>query len=243
MKSSSLKPSRLLMTIALVIAGGAISDGATAGAGMGAGAGAMPCLSAIVRHLEHSEGGDGITRELSYRDRFQRCEGHVYIARIIPATAVKARRPQEAHEAPDLAGLPRRITRERDGRTTLSILDAEGRRIIDVDRGSFETVRFDPSFDRASMVFDKRSLAEMKKLDRASTVSGAHWFERSSATRFVRVLWDEERSIALAIESGSADGTVRDDVRVDIEGSAASPPPSWVAAKSFTHVDFADFGD
>jgi hypothetical protein len=160
------------------------------------------------------------------------------------AAAAKPHRSHGSHEAPDVSALPRLVIRAPDGRATLSILDAESKRVIDVDRGSFETLRFDPSFERASTLVDSRALAEMSRLDRASNAPGAHWYGRQNDTHYVRVLWDEERRIALVVESGSLDGTVRDDLRVQVEAEAASPPPAvWSETKGFTHIDFADFGD
>jgi hypothetical protein len=84
----------------------------------------------------------------------------------------------------------------------------------------------------------------MTRLDRSSNAPGAHWYGRQNATHYVRVLWDEERRIALVVESGSLDGTVRDELRVELESSLSSAPPApWSAATGFKHVDFADFGD
>lgn len=235
----------LLLLAAVAVVGGIVARNATAGAG----AAAVPCLSAVVTHSEHTEGSDGITREVTYRDRLQRCEDRVYITRLLPpaaaaAAALKPHRAHGSHEAPDVSALPRLVVRAPDGRATLSILDAESKRIIDVDRGSFETLRFDPSFERASALVDSRALADMTRLDRASNAPGAQWYGRQNGTHYVRVLWDAERRIALVVESGSLDGTVRDDLRVQIVADAASPPPAaWSETKGFTHVDFADFGD
>jgi hypothetical protein len=237
------KRAGLLVVVAVALVGGAVAGSASAGARAGA---AAPCLTAIVEHREHTEGADGITRDVTYRDRFQRCGDRVHTTRIVPAAAAllaKARHPTGAHEAPDVSAMPRLVVRAPDGQATLAILDAEGHRIIDVDRGSFETLRFDPSFERAASIVDAKTLAELIRLDRPSNVPNARWLGRENATRYLRVLWDEERHIALAVESGTLDGTMRDELHVTIEASAASPPAAWESAKTFAHVDFADFGD
>lgn len=235
----------LFLVVAVAIIGGIVAGNASAGGGPGT----TPCLSAIVTHSEHTEGSDGLTREITYRDRLQRCDERVYITRLVPpaAAAAAAKKPHASHgshEAPDVSALPRLVVRAPDGRATLTVLDAESKRLIDVDRGSFETLRFDPSFERASTLVDSRALAEMSRLDRASNVPGGHWYGRQNATHYVRVLWDDERRIALVIESGSLDGTTRDELHVEIESNVATPAPAaWAATKDFTHVDFADFGD
>jgi hypothetical protein len=241
----------LLLVVAAALIGGIVAGNASAGRGPGT----TPCLSAIVTHAEHTESSDGLTREITYRDRLQRCDDRVYITRLVPpaaaaAAANKAHRAlashasHASHEAPDVSALPRLVARAPDGRATLTVLDAESKRLIDVDRGSFETLRFDPSFERASTLIDSRALAEMSRLDRSSNVPGGHWYGRQNATHYVRVLWDEERRVALVIESGSLDGTTRDELHVEIESNVATPTPAaWLATKDFTHVDFADFGD
>lgn len=242
MKEHWMKHAGLLVVIVAALIGAVVARSAPARASN------APCLSAIVEHREHTEGADGITRDVVYRDTLQRCVDRVYTARILPptamATAAKVRAAHGAHEAPDVSALPRLVVRVTDDRSTLAILDAAEKRIIDVDRGSFETLRFDPSFERAASLVDAKTIASLEPLARPSSVATARWLGRDKAARYLRVLWDGERRIALAIESGTLDGTVRDEVHVAVDDAiATAPPAAWEAAKAFPHVDFADFGD
>ncbi len=204
-----------------------------------------PCVAAIVHHHEHSESADGISRDVTFRESFQRCGNHVYIARIRPQGAVRPDRHGDPHQAPDLASLPRVVERGRDGAATLEVLDREGHRVIDVDRGSFETVHFDANFERAASLVDAHTLASMSPLPgRLSPIAGARWLGRDNGTRYMRVLWDDARKIARAIESGSLAGDVKDSVRLELEPVPLNEPPEWWrGAENFEHFDFSNFGD
>jgi hypothetical protein len=199
------------------------------------------CVSAIITHREHTEASDGITRDLSYRERFHRCQDRVWIERLRRPATAPSPRSGDRHAVPDVHTLGWLVTRAADGGATLALVDREGRRVIDVDRGSFETLRFTPRFAPAAQLVDPERLTTSRELTRPSHVTGAAWLGRDEGGRYVRFLWDSRLELALALERGEADGTTRDEVRVDLVPSPATYP--WQELAAFTHVDFADFGD
>jgi hypothetical protein len=202
-----------------------------------------PCVSAVITHREHTEGSDGITRDLSYRERFHRCQDRVWLERIRRPGPPPAAHAGDRHAAPDVHTLGWLITRAPGGAATLALVDTAGRRVIDVDRGSFETLGFAPRFSQAAQLVahDGDSTSSTKELTRPSNVPGASWFGREEGPRYFRFLWDAKLELALTIERGDSSGTTRDEVRVDRVPAPAAYP--WEELGGLPHVDFADFGD
>lgn len=199
------------------------------------------CVSAVITHREHTEGSDGITRDLTYRERFHRCSGRVWVERIRRPGSTIPPRTADRHAVPDVHTLGWLVTATPGDGASLALVDGANHRVIDVDRGSFETLRFTPRFSPAAQLVAPDALGAAKELERPSHVTGASWLGREDGTRYARLLWNARLELALAIERGDTDGATRDEVHVELVGAPATYP--WEDLAGFTHVDFADFGD
>lgn len=184
---------------------------------------------------------EGVTRESRYEERWLRRTGHVWVERVLPQRAKDTHEHKGSghrHFNPTL--LARHVTLE-DGKLKLEYVDAHARERIAVPPGEYGNVSFNGSWDSQFYLVAPKMIAELPLSTRVSNVPGARWREREKNGQFQRVLWDDERQIALVIESGDRAG--QEFQRIEARPSKASAAAPWNKLAGYSLREYADFLD
>jgi hypothetical protein len=203
------------------------------------------CLAATLVHEEHTDDRDGVSHDVRFQERFVRCEGHVWTARLFPRGAP----PQEAppptghHEMPPSYELARLVTKTPEGQAELTLVSRRDHLLITIGPGSYDVERFDGDWDGAAHLLPARVVAAMPRLADRKASSGAVWREKKTENGTLRVLWSEVYDFPLEIESESAGGQKRDHLRVILEKVPADADLPWVATEGYTRKLDSDFMD
>ncbi|MGZ3422208.1 MAG: hypothetical protein ACXVEE_30340 [Polyangiales bacterium] len=193
------------------------------------------CQAALLSFTEHEVSADGVVRDARWQERFVRCGEETWRERVLPEHRVKAPAPHDEHDHPDLALVAKHYVKGK-----VELVDRGRKMVIEVDKPEFESIGFDGSFDGAARLVRSDVRQAMQKIDRRAP-EGAVWLERKNGTRFQRVLWSSQLDLALAIETGSEDGTQTTTLTVTLEN--APPTLPWDALAGFTRKEWADLGD
>ncbi|NRR34308.1 hypothetical protein HSX11_29480, partial [Oxalobacteraceae bacterium] len=196
---------------------------------------------------------EGVTREARYEEKMLRRAGHVWNARVLPASAqeqheheanplkkVAARKSAE-HKHFNHVVLPRHVVLE-NNKPRVEFIDAHDKEIISIPAAEFDNVSFDGSWEHAYFLLDSKRLKAMPLSARASSVPGARWREREEKGLFERVLWDENRQIPLVIESGDKAATFYNRVEMTVQAGLTRELP-WQKLKGYGQKEYSDFLD
>ncbi|KQQ47153.1 hypothetical protein ASF61_00380 [Duganella sp. Leaf126] len=231
------RPSRFSLLIATVSLAGTVHAVASAPPGVAA----APDLDVTISYYSKTLTPDGVTRESRYEETMLRRPGHVWTARVLPASAARLRDDAgDHHHGLDHIAMPRHLVNA--GKTPrLELVDARDKAVVAIPATEFENVNFDGSWDRAFYLLDPRLLKTMTVTGRASTVPGARWREREDNGVYQRVLWDEQRQIPLTIESGDKAGTFYR--RVDVTARPGATAAPWTRLQGYAQREYSDFLD
>ncbi|MYM35877.1 hypothetical protein GTP38_16195 [Duganella sp. FT94W] len=185
---------------------------------------------------------EGVTREARYEDTMLRRAGHVWTMRVLPAHAAEHHDDQPgAHKHFNHVVLARHVVQE-GGKTRIEFIDAHDKDVVAIPPSEYGNVSFDGSWDHAYYLLDSKRLKTMPLSSRPSAVAGARWREREDKGLFERVLWDDQRQIPLAIESGDKAGTFVNRVDISVQPGLTRDLP-WQKLKGYSQKEFADFLD
>jgi hypothetical protein len=219
---------------------------------------APPDLDLQIAYYSKVVTPDGVTRESRYGETMLRRPGHVWVSRILPASAtdehgdeghelrqVSARQTaapaEHAHQHFNPVVLPRHVTQAKDG-LRVEYIDAHSREVIAVPATEYDSVGFDGSWANSVYLLDPALVAAMPLMKRTSAIAGAQWHECTSGGNYQRVLWDAKRQIPLQIESGDKAGTFYRRVDVTPAGRLQNVLP-WTAQGGYLRREYADFLD
>lgn len=182
---------------------------------------------------------EGVTRETRYEERWLRRAGHVWVERVLPVQAAHEAPGQHKHFNP--VRLARHVMLD-SGKVKLEYIDQHARERVAVPPGEYDNVSFNPSWEANFYLVSPKSIAELPVSNRASTVPGARWREREKNGRFQRVLWDEQRQLALVIETGDRAGQEFQRIEAQPQARASAILP-WTRLSGFSQKEYADFLD
>lgn len=191
---------------------------------------------------------EGVTREVRYEEVMLRRPGIVWVARALPRArqrdghsgdAVKTANIAHKHFNPVM--LPRLI-RLSNSKPQLEYVDVHNKEIISVPQGEFGNVAFDGSWSNTYHLIDPQLVRAMPVSSRASSVPGARWRETARGNIIHRVLWDQDREIALVIESEDKAASSFHRVEVHVDAGATSALP-WRDLKGYSRREYGDFLD
>jgi hypothetical protein len=201
------------------------------------------CIAATLEHEEHTDDPDGVSHDVRYRERFIRCEGRVWIERILPAGATTHTEPHGHREMPPLHLMARLVTKEGDGSASLTLVSNAEKQVIRVTPESFDGLRFDGDFDAAAHIVSSRAIHAMDRAHDRAAPAGAEWREKTTPQGFVRILWSPSLDMPLDIESGAKGGAKRDHIRVVVDAMPKDEDLPWRHIDGFEHKSDQDFLD
>lgn len=200
---------------------------------------AAPDLDLGIAYYSRVLTPEGVTRESHYEEKMLRRAGHVWSARVLPASVTHAE--AHRHQQFNYVVLARHVIME-NNKLRLEYVDTDERQVIAIPAAEYENVHFDGSWVNSVHLLDPKLVAAMPLSSRASAFPGAHWREREQNGVFQRVLWDEQKQIPLAIENGDRAGTFYRRVDIKVLAPRDGAPP-WSQLTGYGQKDYADFLD
>ncbi|MEC5163870.1 hypothetical protein ACFDR9_004330 [Janthinobacterium sp. CG_23.3] len=207
-----------------------------------------PDLDLTIQYYSRAQTAEGVTRESRYEEVMLRRPGHVWIERVLPKAAaaplgkkVGFKPAQHEHKEFNHVLTPRHVMLEKN-QVRLEFIDAPKRELIAVPASDYDNVDFDGSWDNSFYLANPTLVAAMPLSKQASSVAGARWHEVEKNGVYQRVLWDEQRQIALTIESGDKANTFYR--RVDAKPLASlSRALPWSRVAGYAQKEYSDFLD
>lgn len=264
--STSSTPAGATATVSKTTASTAVNKSATAADLSKATPGPVPRINApdldlTIRYYNKTATPDGVTREARYEEKMLRRADHVWVARVLPASAPAqaqhasaaasskgAIKPASAavhqsgeHAQFNYAVLPRHVVNE-NGKIRIEFIDPVQKLVVQVPPPEYDNVNFDGSWDNANFLLNPALLKNLPLSNRASTVPGARWREQEQNGVFQRVLWDEQKQIPLLIEIGDKAQTHFRRVEVKPEAVLSRNLP-WQNLKGYSQKEYSDFLD
>ncbi|MBI3285701.1 MAG: hypothetical protein HYZ65_12755 [Burkholderiales bacterium] len=198
-----------------------------------------PDLDLHIRYYSKLLTPEGVTREARYEETMLRRPGHVWVARVLPRQAQGE--AEAVHKQFNHVVLPRHVLLE-NKQLRVEYVDAHGKEIVAIPPSEYENVNFDGSWENAYYLLDPKLVQALPLSAQASSVAGARWRERVRKGVFQRVLWDEQKQLALIIESGDQAATFYRRVEVKPQASLTRELP-WQKLQAYAHKEYADFLD
>lgn len=208
-----------------------------------------PDLDLSIQHYSRVMTAEGVLRETRYDETMMRRPGHVWLARVLPASHrakhsyghQPAAKKSHNHKHPNYEVLPRHVMLDRD-KIRLEVVNAEERDIIFVPPAEYDNANFDGSWVNAFFLMDPQRVAALPLSKRPSAVAGARWREQEKNGLFQRVLWDDTRMVPLIVETGDRAGTFFERVTIRPLPTLAKSLP-WTKTKGYAQREYSDFLD
>ena len=199
--------------------------------------GRSPAVSAVITHETIDVDAEGVTRTSRYQERLVRTGEQVWIERIFPAGLAPAA-ARDAHEI-NVRVAARWFTRVGKDDVRVALVSAADRVVFDLRAEELEDFGLGRRFAIAGQLVD---LAALAPLD-AAAPDGARWYQRTTASGYVRVLWSTRLALPLLIESGTSNGRSQARTTVQPEALAAGARRPWDQVASFAHRELSDLAD
>lgn len=209
---------------------------------------ALPDVDALLSYESHAVSRNGITKESRFQERLVRREGFIWTERVLPKSIYKEHdleTPAEhaTHEHFDFDSAARLLTRDSSGKLQLDYVDIARTTVVRVPPGEYEATGFGSTWTSAASLVEPGAIKAMKKIDKASPVAGASWYEESRGRSYNRVLWSDKLQLALQIESGTRDGTILRRTTVRLQPLTASTRLPWLGLSKLQQKEYDDFMD
>lgn len=201
-----------------------------------------PDLDAIVTYETRQVMSSGVTRTDTWQERLVRRGDQVWTERILPAGADDDHDHQAEHVGHKHFNgetAARWLKLRADGQVDVKFVDREHKAVVAIPRAEFGTVGFDGSFAAAASVVPGALARTMKA---SGAVGDAQWRTDKRDGWSHRVLWWEQRQLALKVESRRDDGSVRRTVSVQLKPAVAGALP-WDQLGGYTQKRYDDFMD
>lgn len=202
-----------------------------------------PDLDLTIKYFNRELTPEGVVRLSNYEEAMLRRSGHVWSYRILPAAIAANDNVHHNHEHKEFNSilLPRHV--KFDGKNlSVEFINKPDRQIINIVPTEYENVNFDGSWMNAFHLVDPKVVAAMPVTRRASTASNARWHEVEKNGIFQRVLWDEKKSIPLAIETGDHKNTFFQRISISLNANLTKELP-WANLQGYTQKEYSDFLD
>ncbi|CAN5730124.1 hypothetical protein BH11PSE12_BH11PSE12_25550 [soil metagenome] len=233
----------------MLILGSSINLSAQAAPGLPA-----PDLDLNIQYYSKVLTPEGVTREARYEEKMLRRPGHVWVARVLPKSALE-QAAKEAHgqTAPGVATkqaehkhfnyvvIPRHVVQD-NAALRVEYIDAHDKNIVAIPVSEYENVSFDGSWENTFYLLDPKLVKAMPLAKQVSNIPGTVWREREKNGVFQRVLWDEQKQIPLIIESGDKAATFYRRVEVKPLASLSRDLP-WQNLKGYAQKEYSDYLD
>lgn len=203
---------------------------------------AAPDLDLHIAYYSKVLTPEGVTREARYEENMLRRPGHVWVTRVLPkAASAPQAQPENAHLHFNHVVLARHVQLENQ-QLRIEFVDAQQKEVVAIPPAEYDNVNFDGSWENAYYLLDPKLVQAWPVSAQASPVAGARWREREKQGVFQRVLWDEQKQIALVIESGDRAATFYRRVEIKPQARLTRELP-WQRLQAYAHKEYADFLD
>ena len=188
----------------------------------------------------------GVTRTDTWQERLVRRGDQVWTERMLPGGSAALHPGESAaghfgHKHLNADTAARRLSSRSDGQIELKLVDREHRLVVEIPAAEFATVSFDGRYDAATAVVPP-AVARSMKADGVATAVGQWRSERNQGWTH-RVLWSENRQLALRVQSQRDDGSVQHTVTVRLLPPGAGQIAPWQALAGCTPTRYDEFMD
>jgi len=204
----------------------------------------LPPLDAVVSYDSFLVSHAGVTETRSFRNLLLRRPGHIWMQRLLPE-----HRAGHAHEAEpgghkhfDFDAATQHLTRDASGTVRADYVDADSRQIIFLPAAEYAVAGFDGAWDGAAALIAPAQVRAMPRINRPAP-AGAEWHEEKRAGWTNLVLWSSQLQIALEIESGRDDGSIRRVTRVTPRALTPDAQLPWRQLDGYRQGEYQDFLD
>jgi hypothetical protein len=204
----------------------------------------VPDLAARIQYQDRTTSADGVIRESSWQERWQRRGDQIWSERLIPITVARAYhqqhdgQPGHKHFTHQMAA--RWVGRDEDGTVQLHYADRYHKQLVSVPPEEYGQVAFTPNWAKVRFLIDPELLATMDLLEDAAP-AGARWYEHKTAHERTRILWSARLQVPLQVESGSLDGYRS--YKMTLTPAKLSAQAPWLALTDYQPRDIRDFFD
>lgn len=186
---------------------------------------------------------EGVEKQTKFQERFIRDDKTVWTVRMLPVgTPAHTHQPgdhQHKHDT-NFVLAAKWISLGAKGQPSLRFVRAENKTIISPRDSEYGSLGFDGSWEHAAYLLDRSALKKMNVLNKPAP-TGSKWYERTNATQYTRVLWDEKLQLPRLIETGSLDGLAWN--KISIEPRPAPNTLPWNELKGYTNKAYEDLLD
>lgn len=203
-----------------------------------------PDLAARIQYQDRTTSADGVIRESSWQERWQRRGSQVWSERLIPITVARAYhqqhdgQPGHKHFTHQMAA--RWVSQDEGSTVQLHYADSYHKQLVSVPPEEYGQVAFTPNWAKVRFLIDPELLATMDLLEEDAP-AGARWYEHKTAHERTRILWSEQLQVPLQVESGSLDGYRS--YKMTLTPAKLSPRAPWLALADYQPRDIRDFFD
>ncbi|WP_139826369.1 hypothetical protein [Derxia lacustris] len=208
-------------------------------------AGELPPLDAVVSYESLLVSHAGITETRNFRNLLIRRPGHVWMQRLLPEHRAGHGEAAEhgGHKHFDFEAATQHLTRDAAGAVRADYVDDAARLIVFLPPAEYAVAGFDGSWEGAAALVPQKVVMAMPRINRPAP-AGAEWHEERRNGWTNRVLWSNTLRVALEIETGRDDGSVRRITRVVPRTPAlADAELPWLKLKGYEQKEYQDFLD
>lgn len=202
-------------------------------------------VDALVSYETRQVMASGVTRTDTWQERLVRRGQQVWTERVLPP------RGREPGHAAEEAGLGHKhlnaetsgrwLRLGAQGRVDLSLVDREHRVIVEVPAAEFATVSFDGRYDAAAALVPPAVVMAMQP--EGPVRAGLQWRSERNQGWLHRVLWSQDKQMALRVQSRREDGSVLRTVTVRLLPAAGPQALPWQALGGYTAMRYDEFMD
>lgn len=193
----------------------------------------------LIKHKTVSRGVDGITRTSEFSERMSRAKDNLWVSRVIPSdvhSEAEHAKGGKAHKHLDVATAARWISRDAAGKAQLKLIPPHGKVVVSVNKGDYDSVGFDGSWDNAWGLIDAGTLKRMKP---GPTSNDLTTYTMAEKGRSLKVIWNSRLKLPALVES--TDKTSQRHTAIQVLEIAPLRP--WTGVQGFSSKEYSDYLD
>ena len=193
----------------------------------------------LIKHRSVSSGADGIRRTNEFSERMSRAKDSLWISRVLPSDShseAEHVKGGKAHKHLDVATAARWISRDPTGKAQLKLVPLHGKVVVTVNKGDYESVGFDGSWDNAWGLIDSGTLKRMKP---GATSNELTTYTLAEKGRSLKVIWNSRLKLPTLVES--TDRTSQRQTVIQVLETSPSRP--WDGLQGFAQKEYSDYLD
>lgn len=208
----------------------------------------FPQLDADVIYESRTVTHAGVTETRQFHNILVRRPGHVWMERVLPkSTKTGHLHPVAAvasqHKHVDFEISSQHLTKTTSGEIRAEYVDHARQMVVFVPASEYSVSGFDGSWDNAAAVVAEKTVKAMPVSLRKVDVPNAQWYEEVRNGWYNRVLWSDRHKVALIVESGKMDGSIKRRTVVTPKFAMPNDRLPWKSLVGFVQKEYDDFMD